>query len=314
LSKSKVRIVILLSVVFTIVTTSFLVLSGFAYIEGKDAEPAPGGALYYAPGPMQARPLSAELEQLVPKTEVLHYPDNMLDWLKPAWAVNQDVVGYIRVPGTSIDSVVTQRKNNDHYLRYDFYNKYTFFGTPFLDYRCNPVNLSKNTVIYAHHTVTQMQAFTDLIKYRDPQFFCENPIIEYSTIYETSRWKIFAVFTTPAKASQDNSYVFNYIYPHIPLEKMSGYFQQINERKLYETGVECNAEDQILTLSTCTYDFGRDIDTRLAVVARPLRAGESEEVNASLVKLRPDYRRPQAWYAKQGKENPYKNSEKWYPK
>jgi hypothetical protein len=44
-----------------------------------------------------------------------------------------------------------------------------------------------------------------------------------------------------------------------------------------------------------------------------LHEGESEDIDASLVKDNPDYRRPQVWYNRNGKVNPYKDTEAWKP-
>lgn len=85
---------------------------------------------------------------------------------------------------------------------------------------------------------------------------------------------------------------------------------------LYETGVDFTETDKLLTLSTCAYDFNSsagDIDTRLVILARMLRPGESESIDPALVKPNPDYRRPQVWYNRNGLTNPYRNEERWYP-
>ena len=49
------------------------------------------------------------------------------------------------------------------------------------------------------------------------------------------------------------------------------------------------------------------------MVGRLLRDGESTEIDSSLVKDNPDYRRPQVWYTRNGKTNPYKDSARWQP-
>ena len=94
---------------------------------------------------------------------------------------------------------------------------------------------------------------------------------------------------------------------------MVGYIEQVKQRMLYDTGVSLEPTDQVITLSTCIYDYGKSVDTRLVVVGRLLHEGESESIDASLVKDNPDYRRPQVWYNRNGKKNPYKNAEKWQP-
>ena len=125
--------------------------------------------------------------------------------------------------------------------------------------------------------------------------------------------KICAVFLSTTQKKDDNGYMFNYIYPDMSDNNMVGYIEQVKQRMLYETGVSLEPTDKIITLSTCIYDYGKSVDTRLVVVGRLLHEGESEQIDASLVKDNPDYRRPQVWYNSKGKTNPYKNSAKWEP-
>ncbi len=250
------------------------------------------------------------------------YLEDMLPEFKSLYAFNSDTIGWLRVPNTSIDTVVVQHDDDDgyradyRYLKYDFYGNHTRYGNIFLDYRCKKYRLSKNTIIYGHTTEGKEQAFYDLVKYEDMEFFKKNPIVEYSTLYNNNKFKVFAVFITTINASDDGGYVFNYIYPDMSDKSFEGYLSQVNERTLYNTGVDMKSTDSILTLSTCSYNFdvgSTDITSRLVVVARLLRDDESEEIDASLVKDNPDYRRPQRWYSLKGKTNPYKSSVKWTP-
>lgn len=242
------------------------------------------------------------------------FEPGMLERYKALFSVNPDTVGWLRVPGTSIDTAVVQSKDNNYYLRNDFYKKYTEYGNVFLDYRCGPRALSLNTILYGHTTMSKGQAFYDLVKYKDQSFFIKNPVVEYGTLYKNYRWKVFAVFLTAADAADDNGYFFNYIFVNTSPEKMKGYLEQVRQRVFYHTGVEVKPGENILTLSTCSYDYdsrGNKIDTRLVVAARLLRAGESETVDPATVKANPNYRRPQVWYDRRGLKNPFAGSEKW---
>lgn len=253
----------------------------------------------------------------------VQYPEGILEKFKAAYAVNNELVGWIKIPGTELDTAVTQSGDNDKYIKYDFYNKYTTdttgynYGNLFLDYRCQNNGLSKNMVIHGHTTGRATgipkQVFRSLYDYKDMKHFIENPIIKYSTLYEEYTYKICAVFLSTTQPSSDNGYFFNYIYPDMSDNNMVGYIEQVQQRMLYETGVSLEPTDKILTLSTCIYDYGASVDTRLVVVARLLHEDESEEIDASLVKDNPDYRRPQVWYNQKGLTNPYKNSTGWVP-
>lgn len=251
------------------------------------------------------------------------YPEGILEELKQAYSINNNLVGWLSLPGTELDTAVLQSDDNSYYLVKDFYERTTYetssdnYGNIYLDYRCLSNGLSKNMVIHGHTTGRSSgvpkQAFRSLYDYRDKEHFIENPIIKYSTLTEEYTYKICAVFLSTTQKKDDNGYMFNYIYPDMSDNNMVGYIEQVNQRKLYETGVSLEPTDKIITLSTCIYDYGKSVDTRLVVVGRLLHEGESESIDASLVKDNPDYRRPQVWYNSKGKTNPYKDSAKWAP-
>ena len=251
------------------------------------------------------------------------YPEGILEELKQAYAINNDLAGWLSIPGTEMDTAVLLGPNNDYYLKKDFYNRTTYetssdnYGNIYLDYRCLPDHLSKNMVIHGHTTGKSdgvpKQAFRSLYDYRDKNHFIENPIIKYKTLTGEYTYKICAVFLSNKQPKDDSGYFFNYIYPDMGESNMVGYIEQVNQRKLYDTGVSLEPTDKVITLSTCIYDYGKSVDTRLVVVGRLLHEGESEEIDVSLVKDNPDYRRPQVWYNSHGKTNPYADSRDWKP-
>ncbi len=246
-------------------------------------------------------------------TSFVTYPEGILDKYRAVYAVNQDVVGWLKVPNTPIDTIVIQGSDNSYYLKNNMYGKFTKYGEVFMDYRCNIKTFDRNTVLFGHTTYDYQQIFAGLYNYKDTDFYKTTPVIEFNTLFAEYKWKVFAVFFTTVDAADDNGYVFNYIRPSFSDSSFEGYLEQVNQRALYDTGVDVNASDKLLTLSTCAYDFGSDVDTRMVVVARLLRDGESEEVDTSKVVANSDYRRPQVWYDKHGQTNPYKNSSKWQP-
>ena len=251
------------------------------------------------------------------------FPDGIREELKQAYAVNNNLVGWLSIPGTEMDTAVLQGDDNNYYLKRDFYERYTTetintnYGNIYLDYRCITDGISKNTVIHGHTTGKSdgipKQSFRSLYDYRNKNRFIENPIIKYSTLYNEYTFKICAVFLSSTMPKDDNGYFFNYIYPDMSDNNMVGYINQVKQRMLYDTGVSLEPTDKVITLSTCIYDYGKDVDTRLVVVGRLLHDGESESIDPSLVKDNPDYRRPQVWYSRNGQKNPYKDTEKWQP-
>ena len=199
---------------------------------------------------------------------------------------------------------VVQTDNNDYYLKKDFYKNSTNYGIPFFDCndRLNPID--RNTTIHGHNMKSDDKIFGPLEEYRNPEKFKEAPIIKVNTLYGEYTFKIYAVFISNSKASDDNGQFFNYIFSDAGPSQFMDYISEVDKRKLYTTGVDIVETDKIITLSTCCYDF---TDARLAVVGRLLRKGESEEIDTSLVTVNQSPKFPQAYYDKKGLDNPYKN-------
>ena len=234
---------------------------------------------------------------------------------------NRDFVGQIIVPNTSINHPVVQYADNDYYLDHSFEKKYDYRGAIFMDYRNDAVNLDSNTIIYGHNAYDTTM-FSELVKYEDIEFYKKSPIIEFNTLEANYKWKIYGVFITNATASEDNGYIFNYIYPYMDGENFEGFIEEVNKRRLYTTDVDITDDDKMLVLSTCvrTLDlknkYGKTTyraNARLVVLARMVREGESAEVNVDNAKANENPKYPQLWYDKHGLKNPYKNDEKWYP-
>lgn len=248
------------------------------------------------------------------------FPDGIQEKYKKAYSVNHNLVGWIKIPGTTVDHPVVHASDNNFYLRHNFYDQYERRGTLFVDYRniLTDGQFDTNTIIYGHNYLDSTM-FSDVEKYKDIEFWKQNPVIEFNTIFSDYKWKVIAVFLTNADEKDDNGYIFNYIYPFMSDENYGEYFEQIAERSLYSTGIDVNTDDKILTLSTCTRDMDlstrrTETNARCVVVARLVRNGESEAVDTSLAAVNENPHYPQIWYDKYKKTNPFKGSEKWYPK
>ncbi|HOO26136.1 MAG TPA: class B sortase, partial [Clostridiales bacterium] len=180
--------------------------------------------------------------------------------------------------------------------------------------RAGVETLSTNSVIYGHKTETGLQVFNDLDKYLDYDFYVNNPIIEYGTLYKDYKWKIFAVYISAVESKDDNGYFFYYINPNIKAGKFPGFIDQIKQYSRFFTAIDLNEKDKILQLSTCIYENdmpGKPVNSRLVVAAKLMAEGESEDVDPSLVLDRKDFRRPQVWYDRYGKKNPYAGQPNW---
>lgn len=216
--------------------------------------------------------------------------------------INSEICGWITVPGTRIDYPVLQgNKNETHfYLDHNYKREKSKYGSIFLDPICQLSENPKNCVIYGHH-MADGQMFADLMKFSSLDFYKQNPLISFETIYNrNAKWKIFSVFKTNTLASQGK--IFYYVVSDFAdNNSFLDYVSQIRKRSLLDIPVDVNENDKLITLSTCSYEFQ---DFRTVVVARRVRNGEDEAVDTSLAAEAKNPLMPECWYKKHGGSPP----------
>lgn len=205
-------------------------------------------------------------------------------------AQNPDVVGWITIPDTPIDLPVMQTTDNAFYLRHGLDKEYDDLGLPFVDYECD-VKSSRNLIIYGHNMgVDDTDRFSSLQEYRDTDYYAEHPVIQLDTLYGSGAYKIVAVFAVTARTSDEDYFQFNKYVDFEDDDAEQEYLDAVQERAFYTTGDYARADENLLTLCTCTYEMA---DARLVVMARPLREGESTEADG--VTVNPDPLLPARW-------------------
>ena len=186
---------------------------------------------------------------------------------------NEDTVGWLNVPGTTIDEVVVQAPDNDYYLRRNNMKQSDFNGCYFADYRTKlgaRKDLSKNVVIYGHSMDDNPDGarFSQLKKYLDIEYCKQNPYIYFSTPEADLTWQVFAVYYTDIN--------FNYIEPNPDTTQFTNMISGMKQRSQFIFDVDVSASDTILTLSTCTSkETTNRSQYRYVVQAKLLPAGAS---------------------------------------
>ncbi len=240
-----------------------------------------------------------ENEEVNPETGVY-------DRFEPLLEQNDDCKGWITVPNTNVDNPVYQTDNNEFYLDHNSIKEKSVYGAIFVDCRSriDRNGNSKNVTLYGHH-MKDGSMFAQLHKYKNVSFYKENPVISFDTIYGTGgEYKIIACMITNASSLDDNGYFFDFAVPSFRSDAdFMSWIEQIRRRSLYNTSVDVNTSDEILTLSTCTYEV-KSANLLCVVVARKVREGESVAVNTSDVKTNSKVIYPQAWYDRFGGVKP----------
>lgn len=171
---------------------------------------------------------------------------------------NKDTVGWLIVNNTNINYPVVQTTNNDYYLKHAFDRSKNYAGWVYADFRNDFEELSKNTVIYAHGRKDGVM-FGSLINTLKKNWYTnvENQIIQLSTLNYNTMWQIFSVYKIEAE-----SY---YITTDFSTDRaFEDFILTMENRSIYDFGVDVSSDDRVLTLSTCYNDKG----VRLVVQAK----------------------------------------------
>ncbi len=216
--------------------------------------------------------------------------------------VNPDIVGWINLPNTNIDLPVLQANTKDpeFYLSHDYNKNSSKMGSIFADAKSKVAGTETKSIVLYGHTLNSGRMFSELGKYKSYAFFKENPLFTFDTVDNPAQWKIISVILTNTLPEQGEP--FDYMKTTFKNDSdYLNFMYQLRIRSLFNTGVDFNADDQLLLLSTCSYEFD---DFRLVVAARRVRTGESAAVDTSRVLYNNKTVYPDCWYRKNGGSKP----------
>ena len=171
---------------------------------------------------------------------------------------NPDFWGWIKINDTTLSyPVMHTPEEPEYYLRRDFEGVYSLRGVPFLDARC--YDGCGNYIIYGHY-MKDGTMFGSLQAYAKPAYCEAHPTITLNTATGCADYTVMAAFYSQVY-SQEDSKVFRY-YQYADLSNeadFAAYVEQVQKASLYDTGVNAQYGEQLLTLSTCSYhtDEGR---------------------------------------------------------
>lgn len=171
---------------------------------------------------------------------------------KQLQAVNSDCVAWLRVYDTKIDYPVAQAQDNDYYLTHTFKRTANSAGCLFLDYQNQPDFSDKNSVIYGHN-MKSGSMFNNLTKFKDKAFFDAHRNIKLflpgkDGIPQEVNLLVFSAYV--ASPNQN----FNRIGFSSDQDFLE-YVQVLMGRSDVQIDEQFDADDRIVTLSTCSYEF-----------------------------------------------------------
>ena len=179
--------------------------------------------------------------------------------------INSDVVGWIKIENTNIDYPVMQ--NGDYYLHRNIYKNYSSHGTPYLAEYCN-IQYSDNLIIYGHH-MNDNSMFAQLDNYKKHSFYENHKYIKFYSYYNgktiEKTYEVAIAFKTVVYSDKGFKY-YNYTN-FSDVQELNDFIENCRKLEFYNTGIDINYGDKLITLSTCEYS---QKNGRIVVVAKQI--------------------------------------------
>lgn len=170
---------------------------------------------------------------------------------------NADCIGWLSIPGTVINyPVMYSPSEPERYLHLDFYGRYSYSGTPFLDARCDPND--GNLIIYGHNMINSTM-FGSLKNYRKDGY-----LDSHETVYLelADGVHVFEVFSVATLEKDDPWYSFLHA---ADADEEAVWIADLERKGGIHTRSTPISTKRLLTLSTCT---GARRSERLILVAK----------------------------------------------
>lgn len=218
------------------------------------------------------------VEPVVVPEVVVELPEGYQEKFAKWYSANSDIQGWLKLNGTKLDYPIMQTTNDYYYLNRNLYKESDVWGIPYMSSYCT-TDVSTNTILFGHSRDTTGEQLSTLKNYRNVEFYKQNPIIEFDSVYADGDYKIIAYFIENTdEANQffryhefvnqtDESYINNFI-------------EQAKLRSYINTTVDYLPTDKFLTISTCE-DTNTSNYNRLVLVARKVREGELSSVDTT---------------------------------
>jgi len=163
--------------------------------------------------------------------------------------VNSEVVGWIYLEDSKINYPVVRGTDNSYYLNRLYDRSYNSSGSIFMDYRNSDDFSDIHNILYGHH-MNNGTMFAGIAKYKDQAYYDGHPYCLLLTPEENYKVEFFAGYVA--------SVVDDITAWDLTFESDSDFESWVAQTKTKSTfvsDVTPTADDKIITLSTCSYEF-----------------------------------------------------------
>lgn len=186
-----------------------------------------------------------ERDDIVTKKDIFQ-PRKDIDW-DALHAIDENVVAWIEMEGSSIDYPVAHGKDNDQYLRHLIDGKYNDAGTIFVDYRNEKGFNDRNTVLYGHHMFDDPLMFAELENFESQEYYDSHKTIMIHT--PEAEYNVYPI--AGYQTTGTGGYLkFDFSTDQEYMDYVNGFIA----KSTFKSDETITVDDQMMLFSTCSYD------------------------------------------------------------
>ena len=170
--------------------------------------------------------------------------------------LNPDIFGWILIPDTQLSYPLVQGEDNQFYLDHSWKRDPSPAGSIFMECKCSRTLDDFNTILYGHR-MRDGSMFATLKHYGNSEFWQAHPSVYLADENGLHSYDVFAAWEAGITEAPFRLQISD------EGERLE-FIRICVERSVIRTGIQPEADDRILTLSTCT---GAGYDTRWVVQA-----------------------------------------------
>lgn len=230
------------------------------YKEGKDTY----ASLESFVQPAAPVEVQTQLEETVTEDESSLSTEPVQTWpavdFEALKEMNDDCVGWILIEDTRVNYPIVQAADNDYYLYRMFDRTWNGAGCIFMDSRVPADFSGRNHPVYGHQ-MKNGTMFSAISGYKNQEYYDTHQTGYLMTPDGAYQIEFFAGFVS---ATSGNAWDLEFDSD----EDFSAWLESLQRRSCFASEVQPGAEDTIITLSTCSYEFD---DARFVLFGRLVR-------------------------------------------
>ena len=162
---------------------------------------------------------------------------------------NKDIIAWIEIPGTKVDYPIVKCLSRSYYLHHDAEGRDSILGAVFVQPETAGDFSDMHTVIYGHN-MRDKQMFGSLHSFEKKDFWKKHKKIY---IYQPEQEIKAAVYSTYDILDSTDTYRTAFDTP----DEWEEWIAMTTEKRYYDTGIDPEDTERIITLSTCSNGRGR---------------------------------------------------------